>query len=110
MRNSTHYRCTSIAQILPSRLDAPVVLPATQADRWVAKKFAASREIVPIRSRRARPSPLPKMRTKATDNDGGGHLCKGRKWVEIRPVGTISREVMRYSFIQGSFHCTTTNA
>jgi len=40
------------------------------------------------------------MRTKATDNDGGDHLCKGRKWVEIRPVGTISREGMRLEIIE----------
>jgi len=36
------------------------------------------------------------MHTKATDNDGGDYLCEGSKWGKIRPVGTISREVMRY--------------
>jgi hypothetical protein len=41
------------------------------------------------------PFPLPEAQSKATENDGRDRSCAEKKGGEIRPVGTISREVMR---------------
>lgn len=42
------------------------------------------------------PFPLPEAQSKATENDGRDRSCAEKKGGEIRPVGTISREVMRH--------------
>ena len=41
---------------------------------------------------------LPKKQTKATGNDGGDFPCAEKNGGKNRPVGTISREVMRACF------------
>jgi len=87
---------TPVAQILPSLADQTRRWPFSHTSRQIAKNTAASREIVPIRSRREGPSPLPEMREKTTGNDGGGLPGEGRNWGKIRPAGTISREGMRH--------------
>ena len=58
-------------------------------------RIAASREIVPVGSRRAEPSSLPEKHAKAIGEDARKLPCKGREWRKIRPAGTISREGMR---------------
>ena len=83
-----------VAQILPSRSDAQVVLPVTQADGQ-PQKARLHEKSYPSNHEEQILSRLPKTQPKATGNDGGDFPCEGRKRGKIRPAGTISREVMR---------------
>ena len=67
--------------------------------RQQALKRSASREIVPVQRPRTLLS-LSETHTKATANDVGDLSCAEKKG-EIRPVGTISRDVMRCRFTRG---------
>lgn len=66
--------------------------------RLPAEKMEASREIVPAQRPKTIFSRFPEMHTKATANDVRDLSYAEKKGEKIRPVGAISREVMRYSF------------
>jgi hypothetical protein len=94
-----------VAQILPSRSDALVVLPVTQADRQPQKR-SASREIVPVQRRRAILSCCQKSIRKQRGTMVGTSDARRKRW-KIRPAGTISREVMRGDArARGLLECT----
>ena len=90
-----HPPCTPFVLILHSKLDALVVLPVTRTDRQPPKKVGFTR----YRTRpttRSYPFLPPEKQPKAPGNESGDFRCGWKKGGKIRPVGTISREVMRF--------------
>jgi hypothetical protein len=94
-----------VAQILPSRSDALVVLPVTQADRQPQKGRLHEKSYPSNDEEQS----FPVAKNAYESNMGRclGLPMRGEKRGEIRPAGTISREVMRTCLRRQDFKAST---
>ena len=82
--------------------------PSNHAGRPAAPKKAGFMRNRTRPTTKSYPFLPPKKQTKATGNDGGDFPCAEKNGGKNRPVGTISREVMRLTTVLNYIHMNDT--